>query len=89
MGEVDIRSRRRGRTLPSDLLPVKFHPMTISSLISELQKLQALHGDLPVTIAAQDGGDHDVVRDVDPTDDLYFDHLSEVFANNGPHIHLS
>lgn len=63
--------------------------MIISQLITELQKLQALHGDLQVTISGQDGGDHDVIRDVEPTDDLHYDHNGEVFAKNGPHIHLS
>lgn len=63
--------------------------MILSQLISELQKLQALHGDLPVTISPNEHGDHDVVEDATLKDDLYFDNQSEVFHHNGPHIHLS
>lgn len=63
--------------------------MKVSKLIEELQNLQTIHGDLTVTSYGGDGGDHDAIQDASLKDDLYFDHQSEVFHNNGPHIHLS
>lgn len=60
--------------------------MTISSLISELQKLQALHGDLPVTVPESQGEDHSVIISPDLMDEFYW-----IFSqrHKGPHIHLS
>lgn len=65
--------------------------MTISTLIAELQKLQALHGDLPVTIPF---GVHAVeefdrqLADVTLNDSEYSpDYKSDDV--HAPHVHLS
>lgn len=63
--------------------------MKISSLITELQKLQALHGDLPVTFPDGEHGDHEVVSRAEKADDRFYASSGDLFWNNGPHIHLS
>lgn len=67
--------------------------MTISQLITELQKLQALHGDLPVTYDYACGNegafsDEVVIHYVTLSDEPY---LSDPVGDDmsGPHIHLS
>lgn len=68
--------------------------MTISTLIAELQKLQALHGDLPVTCssleARPDGGmgDDVQIREVAVSFEEY-DHLGSEVGYENAHIHLS
>lgn len=59
--------------------------MTISQLITELQKLQALHGDLPVTLPEQDGGDHGTFESLELQTETFYD----LGKCSGPHIHLS
>jgi hypothetical protein len=60
--------------------------MKISQLITELQKLQAEHGDLPVTTSGSTG-DHDETSGAHLDDGTFFD---ETYGRHkGPHIHLS
>lgn len=68
--------------------------MTISTLIAELQKLQALHGDLPVTYAHRDDACRAPTEHI-KVDDVYFHEdgkYDDGFCGDtltGPHIHLS
>jgi hypothetical protein len=63
--------------------------MTISQLITELQKLQAEHGDLPVTYKNWDDFQSAptpiLVEQVEPERGKYVSNQSF----EGPHIHLS
>lgn len=60
--------------------------MKLSQLITELQKLQSLHGDLPVTVSGSTG-DHDEPSVAALAQGTFFD---EAFGREkGPHIHLS
>ena len=59
--------------------------MTISSLIAELQKLQALHGDLPVTNMRTG---HVTLTEAEHRNCQFLDEDSNEFQH-GPHIHLS
>ncbi len=63
--------------------------MKISSLIAELQKLQALHGDLPVTYKNWDDFQSEpppiLVEQVEPERGKYVSNQ----PHTGPHIHLS
>ncbi len=61
--------------------------MILSQLISELQKLQALHGDLPVTREDEEG-ERQTIRNLSASDSWFFN-WSKVKREKGPHIHLS
>jgi hypothetical protein len=56
--------------------------MTITQLITELQKLQAEHGDLPVTV--DHGRGPDIITSVEPSD-----HDGITVSEEFTHIHLS
>jgi hypothetical protein len=67
--------------------------MTITQLITELQKLQAEHGDLPVTVEYSTGsdggwGDEVLIHNANLSIEPY---LSGPVGDDldGPHIHLS
>lgn len=60
--------------------------MTITQLITELQKLQALHGDLPVTRRCE-GDDHEEVSTAELSNDSFY--TDEYEPTKESHIHLS
>jgi hypothetical protein len=62
--------------------------MTISQLITELQKLQAEHGDLPVTASWGEHGDHYEISEGVASFEPYDKVGSEIGYENA-HIHLS
>jgi hypothetical protein len=60
--------------------------MTISELITELQKLQALHGNLPVTRRCE-GDEQEEVSFVQLSNESFY--TDEYEPTKEPHIHLS
>ncbi len=63
--------------------------MKISALITELQKLQAQHGDLPVTLPFGEHCDHVEVRTVESSDEDFDPVDLTLLLKNNHHVSLS